>query len=133
MEQVELGTRDSGQLKSVDTMDNKSAQPRPDAPRRTTHPAAVLKKPPVPAAVTSDSPSYSRPNINNPTTSSSSSSSSPASYTSNSLPLRPRNQVPYTRPHLRSRSHASALAPPMAPRAHSLPSVHSAGHQYPSS
>ncbi|KAG9515073.1 hypothetical protein KCV07_g7695, partial [Aureobasidium melanogenum] len=132
MEQVELGTRDSGQLKSVDTMDNKSAQPRPDAPRRTTHPAAVLKKPPVPAAVTSDSPSYPRPNINSPTTTTCS-SSSPASYTSNSLPLRPRNQVPYARPHLRSRSHASALAPPMAPRAHSLPSVHSAGHQYPSS
>lgn len=131
MEQVELGTRDGGQLKSVDTMDNKSAQPRPDAPRRTTHPAAVLKKPSVPAALTSDSPSYPRPTINNP--SSASSSSSPASYSSNSLPLRPRNQVPYTRPHLRSRSHASALAPPMAPRAHSLPSVHSAGHQYPSS
>ena len=126
MEQVELGTRDGGQLKSVDTMDNKSAQPRPDAPRRTTHPAAVLKKPPVPAAVDSDSSSFPRPHINNP-------ASSPASYSSNSLPLRPRNQVPYSRPHLRSRSHASALAPPMAPRAHSLPSVHSAGHQYPSS
>ncbi|KAK6006241.1 hypothetical protein QM012_006651 [Aureobasidium pullulans] len=109
-------------------MDNKSAQPRPDAPRRTTHPAAVLKKPSVPAAVDSDSPNYLRPNINNPT-----SSNSPASYSSNSLPLRPRNQVPYTRPHLRSRSHASVLAPPMAPRAHSLPSVHLAGHQYPSS
>ncbi|KAI4720313.1 hypothetical protein E4T48_03496 [Aureobasidium sp. EXF-10727] len=127
METVELGTRDGDQLKSVDTMDNKTVQPRPDAPRRTTHPAAVLKKPPVPAAVDSDSSTFSRPTINNHN------NTTPASYSSNSLPLRPRNQVPYTRPHLRSRSHASALAPPMAPRAHSLPSVHSAGHQYPSS
>jgi len=125
MEQVELATSDGRTPKSVDTMDNRTVLPRPDAPRRTTHPAAALKKPPVPAAVNTDSSSISRSNNNI--------HNNPSSYSSNSLPLRPRTQAPYTRPHLRSRSHASALAPPMAPRAHSLPSVHSAGHQYPSS
>jgi hypothetical protein len=123
MDQVELATSDGRQPKSVDNMDNKSVT-RPDAPRRTTHPAAAVKKPPVPAAVNTDSLNIARPN---------NSSVNPPSYSSASLPLRPRTQAPYTRPHLRSRSHASALAPPMAPRAHSLPSVHSAGHQYPSS
>ncbi|KAI5254349.1 hypothetical protein E4T42_02442 [Aureobasidium subglaciale] len=113
-------------------MDDKTVRPRPDAPRRTTHPATPAKKPPVlAAAVNSD---ISSP-LNNTHSSSaaSPSGSGSGSYSSNSLPLRPRNQSPYTRPHLRSRSHASVLAPPMAPRAHSLPSVHSAGHQYNSS
>jgi hypothetical protein len=123
MDQVELATSDGRQPKCVDNMDSKSVT-RPDAPRRTTHPAAAVKKPPVPAAVNTDSLNTARPNNN---------SVNPPSYSSASLPLRPRTQAPYTRPHLRSRSHASALAPPMAPRAHSLPSVHSAGHQYPSS
>jgi hypothetical protein len=127
MEQVELATSGGRQPKSVDSMDNKSVAPRPDALRRTTHPAAAVKKPPVPAAVNTDSLTVARPNNNT------SSSISPHSYSSASLPLRPRTQAPYTRPHLRSRSHASALAPPMAPRANSLPSVHSAGHQYSSS
>lgn len=93
----------------------KPMQPRPDAaPRRTTHPSTLLNLPPVNNSLGSHG-------------------SLPVGYNTNSLPLRPRTQSPYTRPHLRSRSHASALAPPMAPRAHSLPSVHSAGHQFPPS
>lgn len=119
--------------KLVDMSDKTAALPvqqqqqRPDALRRTTHPYTPLKKPPVPVSVAVNSD----PSNNNilPT-----SNHNPTSgYNSNSLPLRPRTQAPYTRPHLRSRSHASALAPPMAPRAHSLPSVHSAGHQFTSS
>ncbi|KAI5200767.1 hypothetical protein E4T39_05541 [Aureobasidium subglaciale] len=112
-------------------MDDKTVRPRPDALRRTTHPTTPVKKPPVLAAAVNSDIYSPLNNTNTPTTSASAS----ASYSSNSLPLplRPRNQSPYTRPHLRSRSHASALAPPMAPRAHSLPSVHLAGHQYPSS
>jgi hypothetical protein len=43
------------------------------------------------------------------------------------LPYRPRNSSPSSRGHFRSRSSASALAPPMS-RAQSLPGVNAAGH-----
>lgn len=122
-----LGATGSGQLKFVDTpMDDKSAvQPRSHAP---TYPASPLKKPPVPAGPNSNKSSQSLPHNQDKDKDQDNNSTN-----SLPLPLRPRNQSPCTRPHLRSRSHASALAPPMAPRAHSLPSVHSAGHQYSSS
>lgn len=96
------------QQKLVDMKAKTVASPvqhRPDALRRTTHPASP-----------SSSPSPSLPDSSHA-----------------ALALRPRTQSPYTRPHLRSKSHASALAPPMAPRAHSLPSVHSTGHHFSSS
>jgi hypothetical protein len=51
-------------------------------------------------------------------------SSSPATP---SIPFRPRNTSPFARGHFRSKSTASALAPPMS-RAQSLPGVNGAGH-----
>ncbi|KAK8215275.1 hypothetical protein M8818_001896 [Zalaria obscura] len=71
---------------------------RPETPRRSTDP---LASPPSQAHFP-PSLSYSTP--------------------------RTRNRSPYSRSHLRSRSTSGSLsAPPMA-RAHSLPSVHTAGH-----
>lgn len=43
------------------------------------------------------------------------------------IPYRPRNTSPYSRGHLRSRSTASPLAPPMS-RAQSMPRVNAAGN-----
>ncbi|KAI9732049.1 MAG: hypothetical protein M1818_007644 [Claussenomyces sp. TS43310] len=48
-------------------------------------------------------------------------------WSSPNLALRPRNTSPYSPGHLRSRSTASALAPPMA-RASSMPGINAAGH-----
>jgi hypothetical protein len=53
-------------------------------------------------------------------------------YPSPTLPYRPRNISPYSRGHLRSRSQASAIAPPMS-RAQSMPGGNSSGHLYMSS
>jgi hypothetical protein len=44
-----------------------------------------------------------------------------------SIPYRPRNTSPYSRGHLRSKSSASAHAPPMS-RAQSMPGFNAAGH-----
>ncbi|RFU24103.1 hypothetical protein B7463_g12236, partial [Scytalidium lignicola] len=52
---------------------------------------------------------------------------SPAWPSPPSMPYRPRNTSPFARGHLRSRSSASALAPPML-RAQSMPGVNGAGH-----
>ncbi|TAQ88349.1 hypothetical protein B7494_g3326 [Chlorociboria aeruginascens] len=52
---------------------------------------------------------------------------SPSSPSWPAIPYRPRNTSPYSRGHLRSRSTASALAPPMS-RAQSMPGVNAAGH-----
>lgn len=49
------------------------------------------------------------------------------------LPLRPRNQSPFSRTHLRSRSTASSLSAPTMTRAHSSPIVDAFGHVHPAS
>ncbi|KAH8815266.1 hypothetical protein F5884DRAFT_665676 [Xylogone sp. PMI_703] len=52
---------------------------------------------------------------------------SPAWPSPSTMSFRPRNTSPYSRGHYRSRSSASALAPPML-RAQSMPGVNGAGH-----
>ena len=52
---------------------------------------------------------------------------SPGLSSPSSMPYRPRNISPYSRGHMRSRSTASTIAPPMS-RAQSMPGVNAAGH-----
>lgn len=71
-------------------------------------------------------PSMKPPTIRRSTDPTPSSPRSPI-LPSPSIPYRPRNTSPYSRGHFRSKSTASALAPPMS-RAQSMPGFNAAGH-----